>query len=59
MSQSIMLDASDFQMLMERDERIAARVHAMVRERERVDLEAVSPRGDIATGELSGATEDR
>jgi hypothetical protein len=53
------LDASDFHMLMERDERIAARVHAVVRERERIDLEAVSLRGDIAAGELNGATEER
>jgi voltage-gated potassium channel len=53
----LVLDASDFHMLMERDERIAARVHAVVRER--VGLEAVSPRGDIAAGELSGATEER
>jgi voltage-gated potassium channel len=55
----LVLDASDFHMLMERDERIAARVQAVVRERERLDLEAVSPRGDIATGELSGGTEER
>jgi voltage-gated potassium channel len=55
----LVLDASDFHMLMEREERIAARVHAVVQERERIDLEAVSPRGDIAAGELSGATEQR
>jgi voltage-gated potassium channel len=54
----LVLDASDFHMLMERDERIAARVQAVVQERERDDLEAVSPRGDIATGELSGGTEE-
>ena len=53
----LVLDASDFHMLMERDKRIAERVHAVVRER--VGLEAVSPKGDIATGELSGATEDQ
>src|SRR5216683_7909980 len=53
----LVLDASDFHMLMERDKRIAERVHAVVRER--VGLEAVSPKGDIATGELSGATEER
>jgi len=52
----LVLDASDFRMLMERDKRIAERVHAVVRER--VGLEAVSPKGDIAAGELSGATED-
>jgi hypothetical protein len=27
--------------------------------RERVGLEAVSPKGDITTGELSGATEEQ
>ena len=52
----LVLDASDFHMLMERDKRIAERVHAVVRER--VGLEAVSPKGDIAAGELSGATEE-
>jgi voltage-gated potassium channel len=53
----LVLDASEFHMLMERDKRIAERVHAVVRER--VGLEAVSPKGDIAAGELSGATEER
>lgn len=53
----LVLDASDFHMLMERDKRIAERVHAVVRER--VGLEAVSPKGDIAAGELSGAVEER
>jgi voltage-gated potassium channel len=53
----LVLDASDFHLLMERDPRIAERVHAVVRQR--VGLEAVSPRGDIAAGELSGATEER
>jgi len=52
----LVLDASEFHRLMERDKRIAERVHAVVRER--VGLEAVSPKGDIATGELSGATEE-
>jgi voltage-gated potassium channel len=52
----LVLDASDFHLLMERDPRIAERVHAVVRER--VGLEAVSPRGDIAAGELSGAAEE-
>jgi voltage-gated potassium channel len=55
----LVLDASDFHILMERDDRIAARIHAVVREREREDLEAVSPSGDIAAGELSGAAEER
>ena len=53
----LVLDASDFRMLMERDKRIAERVHAVVRER--VGLEAVSPKGDITAGELSGATEEQ
>jgi voltage-gated potassium channel len=53
----LVLDATDFHMLMEHDPRLAERVHAVVRER--VGLEAVSPRGDIAAGELSGATEER
>jgi voltage-gated potassium channel len=52
----LVLDASDFHMLMEHDPRIAERVHAVVRER--VGLEAVSPKGDIVAGELSGATEE-
>lgn len=52
----LVLDASDFHLLMERDPRIAERVRAVVRER--VGLEAVSPRGDIAAGELSGAAEE-
>ena len=43
-------------MLMEHDKRIAERVHAVMRER--VGLEAVSPKGDITAGELSGATEE-
>ena len=53
----LVLDASDFHVLMEHEPRIAARVHAAVRER--VGLEAVSPKGDIASGELSGAEEER
>jgi voltage-gated potassium channel len=53
----LVLDASDFHMLMERDKRIADRVHEVVRER--VGLEAVSPKGDITAGELSAATEER
>ncbi len=52
----LMLDASDFHMLMERDKRIAERIHAVVQQR--VGLEAVSPKGDIVAGELSGATEE-
>ncbi len=53
----LVLDESDFHMLMERDPRIAERVHAVVQQR--VGLEAVSPKGDIAAGELSGATDER
>ena len=52
----LVLDASDFHMLMERDRRIAERIHAVVQQR--VGLEAVSPKGDIVAGELSGATEE-
>jgi voltage-gated potassium channel len=52
----LVLDASDFHLLMERDQRIAERVHAVVRQR--TGLEAVSPSGDIAAGELSGAEEE-
>ena len=53
----LVLDAGDFHMLMKRDKRIAERVHAVMRER--VGLEAVSPKGDITNaGELSGATEE-
>jgi len=52
----LVLDASDLHMLMEQDKRIAERIHAVVNERE--GFEAVSPKGDIAAGELSGATEE-
>jgi voltage-gated potassium channel len=51
----LVLDAADLHMLMEQDKRIAERVHAVVRER--VGLEAVSPKGDIAAGELRDAEE--
>jgi voltage-gated potassium channel len=53
----LVLDAADFHLLMERDQRIAERVHAVVQQR--VGLEAVSPSGDIAADELGGAMEDR
>jgi voltage-gated potassium channel len=53
----LVLDASDFHLLMERDQQIAERVHAVIRQR--VGLEAVSPKGDIAVGELSAATDER
>jgi voltage-gated potassium channel len=52
----LVLDAADFRALMEDEPRIAERVQKVVRER--VGLEAVSPRGDIAAGELKGAPED-
>jgi hypothetical protein len=52
----LVLDAADFQLLMERDSQIAERVHEPVRQR--VGLEAVSPRGDIVAGELRSAAEE-
>jgi voltage-gated potassium channel len=52
----LVLDASDFHALMEREPRISARIDAVVRER--VGHEAVSPRGDIVAGELRAATEE-
>jgi voltage-gated potassium channel len=53
----LVLDASDFHLLMERDQQIADRVHEVVRQRG--GLEEVSPRGDIAAGELRGAADER
>jgi len=53
----LVLDASDFHTLMERDKRIAERVHEVVRER--AGIEEVSPKGDIAAGELRGAADER
>jgi len=53
----LVLDASDFHVLMEQEPRISARVHAVVRDR--VGREVVSPRGDIVAGELTDATEKR
>jgi voltage-gated potassium channel len=52
----LVLDATDFHVLMEEDPRIATRVHAVVRER--IGREIVSPRGDIVAGELSGGAEE-
>jgi hypothetical protein len=40
---------------MEQEPRIAERIHAVVRER--VGLEEVSPKGDIAASELRGSAE--
>jgi hypothetical protein len=42
---------------MEQELRIAARVHAVVRDR--VGREVVSPKGDIVADELNAATEER
>jgi voltage-gated potassium channel len=53
----LLLDATDFHLLMEQEPRIAERVHAVVRER--VGRDVVSPKGDIVAGELAGATEER
>jgi voltage-gated potassium channel len=51
----LVLDASDFHALMEREPRIAARVDAVVQDR--VGREVVSPRGDIVADELRAPTE--
>jgi len=53
----LVLDSSDFHALVEREPRIAARVHAVARDR--VGPEAVSPRGDIVAGELRPAREEQ
>ncbi len=52
----LLLDATDFHLLMEQDPRIAERVHEVVRER--VGRDVISPRGDIVAGELAGASEE-
>ena len=52
----LVLDASDFQALMDQEPRIAARVNAVVRDR--VGREVVSPRGDIVAAELKVAAEE-
>jgi voltage-gated potassium channel len=52
----LVLDASDFHVLMEHEPRIAERVNAIVRDR--LGRDVVSPRGDIVAGELKGATEE-
>jgi voltage-gated potassium channel len=52
----LVLNASDFHVLMEQEPQIATRVHAVVRDR--VGREVVSPRGDIVAGELRAATEE-
>ncbi len=53
----LVLDATALHDLMELEPRIAERVHAVVRER--VGLEAVSPRGDIVAGELKDGAEEK
>jgi voltage-gated potassium channel len=52
----LVLDATDFHVLMEHEPRIAERVNEVVRDRLGGDI--VSPRGDIVAGELSGAAEE-
>jgi voltage-gated potassium channel len=52
----LVLDASDFHALKEREPRIAARVDAVVQDR--VGREVVSPRGDIVAAELKAPAEE-
>ena len=47
----LVLDASDFHVLMEQEPRIAERVHTVVRDR--IGREIVTPRGDIVTEEIA------
>ena len=51
----LVLDASDFHVLMEQEPRIAERVHTVVRDR--IGREIVTPRGDIVTEEISAPEE--
>ena len=46
----LVLDASDFHVLMEQEPRIAERVHMVMRDR--IGREIVSPRGDMVTEEI-------
>jgi voltage-gated potassium channel len=46
----VVLDASDFHILMEQEPRIAERVHSVVRDR--IGREIVTPRGDMVTEEI-------
>jgi voltage-gated potassium channel len=46
----LVLDASDFHILMEQEPRIAERVHSVVRDR--IGREIVTPRGDMVTEEI-------
>jgi voltage-gated potassium channel len=52
----LVLDAAGLHMLMEREPRIAERIHAVVRDR--LGKELVSPRGDIVTEELTDPQPD-
>jgi voltage-gated potassium channel len=47
----LVLDASDFHVLMEQEPRIAERVHTVVRDR--IGREIVTPRGDMVTEEIA------
>jgi voltage-gated potassium channel len=47
----LVLDASDFHVLMEQEPRIAERVHTVMRDR--IGREIVTPRGDIVTEEIA------
>jgi voltage-gated potassium channel len=47
----LVLDASDFHVLMEQEPRIAERVHMVMRDR--IGREIVSPRGDMVTEEIA------
>lgn len=46
----LVLDAADLRVLMERDPRIAERIHAVVRDR--LGSELISPKGDMVTEEI-------
>ena len=52
----LVLDAQDFHALMERDPRLAKRVHEVVRAR--LGRELVTPRGDMVTEEIDEAAQD-
>jgi voltage-gated potassium channel len=47
----LVLDASDFHLLMEQDPRISERVHTVVRDR--IGREIMTPRGDMVTEEIT------
>ncbi len=52
----LVLNASDFHVLMEQEPRIAKRVNAVVRDR--IGHEVISPRGDIVAGEVRAVTDE-